>query len=448
MRRKNILLSLLIILACLTVFAFSMLNIFLCTMGRPILQEKLTVILKRKAEIGALSCFTFKGIVIKDLVIWNVTNEHPLYHFKELKIKPSIKALIFEKELRFRSELSPTKNFKAKIDAIGVYNFRASDLSLKFRLMNVPYMEDLGTLYGTVRLYKKLGLAKDELPTDLLDITVTSPKVLLAVKSSMVNNLGKTEIRGKIIAPFIRTARYHFTGISSNVALVGDKLYFYHLTAELYKGAFQMDSYIDLDNPIPPFSINANITDMDVREFSTRSSLVKKEVSGTCNANIKLKGAIGATNALYGKSWVEIKNANLWESTLFKGISAALFIPNLKKVVFTDAFGALQIKNSRFYTDNFKLVSKEMELAIKGSLGFDDTADATIKIRMKKELIQESAWLAKISSILLESAGWFIGNIKVTGTTKDPVFTVTPVGIGNILDKVKKTIDKAIDVLR
>ncbi len=417
-------------------------------MGRPLLQEKLTVILKRKVEIGSLSCFTFKGIVIKDLVIWNVTNEHPLYHFKELKIRPSIKALIFEKTLRFRSELSPTKNFKAKIDAIGVYNFRTSDLLIKYRLMDAPYIEDFGTLYGTVRLYKKQGLSKDELPTDLLDITITSPNVLLAAKSSIVNNQGKTEIRGKIIAPFIKTDKYQFTGINSDAALVGDKLYFYHLTAELYKGSFQMDCYIDLDNPIPPFSVNANINNMDVYEFSTKSSLVKKEVSGACNANIKLKGAIGATNALYGKSWVEIKNANLWESTLFKGIGTALFIPNLKEVVFTDAFGAFQIKNSRFYTDNFKLVSKEMELAIKGSLGFDDTVDATIKVRMKKELIQESAWLSKISSILLESAGWFIGNIKATGTTRDPVFTVTPVGIGNILDKVKKTIDKVLDGLR
>lgn len=412
------------------------------------MQEKLTVILKRNVEIGGLSCFTFKGIVIKDLMIWNVTNEHPLYHFKELKIRPSIRALIFEKKLRFKSELSPTKNFKAKIDAVGAYNFKTSDLLIKYRLRDVPYIEDFGTLYGTVRLYKKQGLAKNEPPTDLLDITVTSPGVLLVAKSSIVNNLGKTEIRGKIIAPFIKTDKYHFKDINSDVALVGDKLYFYHLAAKLYKGAFQMDCYIDLDNPIPPFSINANINNMDVYDFSTNSSIVKKEVSGMCNANIKLKGAIGATNALYGKSWVEIKNANLWESTLFKGIGTALFIPNLKEVIFTDAFGAFQIKNSRFYTDNFKLVSKEMELVVKGSLGFDDTADATIKIRLKKELIQESAWFAKVSSILLESAGWFIGNINVTGTTRDPVFTVTPVGIGNILDKVKKTIDKAIDGLR
>lgn len=447
MRRKNILLSLLIVLACLTVLMSSLLNIFLSTTGRPLLQEKLNTILKRKVEIGALSC-SFNGIVIKDLMVWNVTNEHPLYHFKELKIRPSIKALIFEKNLRFRSELSPTKNFKAKIDATGVYNFKTSDLLIKYRLRDVPYIEDFGTLYGTVRLYKKLTLSKDELPADLLDITITSPNVLLAAKSSIVNNLGRTEILGKITAPFIKTSKYHFTGVNSDLALVGDKLYFYHLTAELYKGSFQMDSYIDLDNPIPPFSVNANVTNMDVLEFSTKSSLVKKEVSGVCNANIKLKGAIGVTNALYGKSWVEIKNANLWESALFKGIGTALFIPNLKKVIFTDAFGALQIKNSRFYADNFKLVSKEMELVLKGSFGFDDTADATIKIRMKKELIQESAWLSKISSLLLESAGWFIGNIKVTGTTRDPVFTVTPIGIGNILNKVKKTIDKAIDSLR
>lgn len=448
MRKKNILLNLLIILSCLTIILASLLNIFLCTKGRPILQEKLAIILKRKAEIGSLSCFTLRGITIRDLVIWNVTNEHPLYHFKELKIRPSIKALIFEKQLKFRSELSPTKNFKARVDAIGSYNFKTSDLSIKFRLRDAPYIEDLGTLYGTLRLYKKHALKKDEAPTDLLDITITSPRVLLAAKSSIINNQGKTEIRGKIFAPFIKTNRYQFNNINSDVALIGDKLYFYHLSSDFYKGLLQMDSYIDLDSPIPPFAVNANINNMDVYEFSSTSILVKKDVSGTCNANIKLKGAIGVTNSLYGKSWIEIKNANLWEATIFKGVATALFIPELKEVAFTDAFGAFQIKNSRFYADNFKLVSKEMELVTKGSLGFDDTIDATIKIRLKKDLIQESTWLSKISSILLESAGWFIGNINVSGTTKDPVYTVMPIGVGNIFEKVKRTLNKVKDILQ
>ncbi len=48
----------------------------------------------------------------------------------------------------------------------------------------------------------------------------------------------------------------------------------------------------------------------------------------------------------------------------------------------------------------------------------------------------------------MESAGWFTGNINVTGTTKDPVYTVTPIGVGKILDKVKKTIDKVLDGLK
>lgn len=448
MRKKNAFLNFFIILACLTALLASLLNIFLCAMGKPILQEKLTLILKRKVEVGSLSCFTMQGITIRNLVIWNVANEHPLYHFKELKIRPSIQALIFEKKLKFRSELSPTKNFKAKIDAIGSYNFKTNDLFIKFRLRDVPYIEDLGTLYGTVRLYKKPDLKKDEAPTDLLDITFTSPKILLAANSSIINNQGKTEIRGKIAAPFIKTNKYQFNAVYSEVALVGDKLYFYHLSANFYKGDFRMDSYIDLDNPIPPFSINASVTNMDIYDFSTNSTLVKKGVSGTCNANIKLKGSIGATNSILGKSWIEIKNANLWETGLFKGVATALFIPQLKEVAFTDAFGAFQIKNNRFYTDKFKLVSNEMELITKGSLGFDDTIDATIKIRLKKELIQESAWFSKISSILLESAGWFIGNINISGTTKDPVYTVTPIGVGNILDKVKKAIDKVIDGLK
>lgn len=448
MQKKNILLNLLIILACLAVILASLLNIFLCAKGRPLLQKKLEVMLKRKIEIGALSCSAFQGITIKDLIIWNVTNEHPLYHFKELKIRPSIKALIFEKKLKFRSDLSPTKNFKAWIDAIGSYNFRMNELNLKFRLRNVPYVEGLGTLYGTLRLYRKPVVIKGEAPTDLLDITFTSPRILLAVKSSIINNYGKTEIRGKIFAPFIKTDKWHFKNISSEAALIGDKLYFYHLTSDFYKGILQMDSYINLDNPLPPFATNININNMDVSEFSSSSSIFDRVVNGFCNANIKLKGAIGVSNALYGKCWVEVKNANLWETRIFNGIAATLYIPRLKEVIFTDAYGAFQIKNSRFYTDNFKLVSNEMELITKGSLGFDDTVDATIKIRLKKDLIQESAWFSKISSILLESAGWFVGSVKITGTSKDPVFTVNPVGVGNIFDKVKRAIDKVKDILK
>jgi hypothetical protein len=444
MRRKNILLNFFIVIICLAVIGTSALNIFLYTMGKSILQEKLSKILKRKAEIGSISYFTLKGITIKDLVIWNVENEHPLYHFKELRIRPSINALIFQKKLKFKIELSPTKNFKAKIDAVGSYNFKVSELFLKFRLKDVPYMEDLGTLYGTLRLYKKPDLKKDENPTDMLEITFTSPKVLLVAKSSIVNNQGKTELRGRILAPFIKTSKYQFNNINADLALIGDKLYIYNLYADFYRGVFRMDSYMDLDNPIPPFSISANVKDMDVYEFSTTSSLVKRNVSGTCNGTMKLKGILGVTNSLYGKSWVEIKNANLWESGMFKGIAKVLFIPNLKEVVFTDAYGSFQIKNSQFYTDNFKLVSKEMELSIKGSLGFDDKVDAAVKIRFKKELIQESAWLSKISSILLESAGWFVGNVKITGYSKDPSFDVSPIGVGNILDKVKKTIDNIL----
>lgn len=448
MRRKNILPAFLIIIACFIIFSISVLNIFLHTMGRQILQEKLAVILKRKVEISSLSCFTFRGITIRDLVIWNVTSEHPLYHFKQLKIKPSIRALIFEKNLKFRCELSPTKNFKAQIDATGSYNFELSELSIKFRLRNAPYIEDFGTLYGTLKLYKKPYLEQGEAPTDLLDITITSPRVLLVAKASLINNEGKTEIRGKILAPFIRTDKYQFNNINSDLALIGDKLYIYNLYSDFYKGVFRMDSYMNLDNPIPPFSISANITDMDVYDFSSTSSLMQKNVSGICNANIKLKGAVGATNSIYGKSWIEIKNANLWESNFFKGVASVLFIPGLKEVVFTDAFGAFRIKNSRFYTDNFKLVSKEMELAIKGNAGFDNTIDADVKIRLKKELIQESAWFSKISSLLLESAGWFIGSVRITGTMEEPSYTINPIGMGNILDKVKKTIDKVIDILK
>lgn len=448
MRKNNILLNFFIITVSLIIIGISILNIFLSTMAMPILRERLSVILKRKTEIGSLSYFTLSGLTVRDLVIWNVTNEHPLYHFKELKIKPSITALLFEKKLKFRSELSPTKSFKAQIDALGTYNFKTSDLSIKFRLRHVPYMEELGTLYGTMRLHKKLDLKKDENPTDLLEITFTSQRVLLFATSDIINNHGKTEMRGKILAPFLKTDKFQFNNINSDLAIIGDKLYVYNLSSDFCKGVFHMDGYMDLDNPIPPFSINADVKDMDIYDFSTTSTLIEKDISGTCNANLKLKGAIGVTNSMYGKSYIEIKNANLWESSIFKGIARVLFIPRLEKVIFTDAYGVIQLKNSRFYTDNFKLVSNVAELSVRGGIGLDDTIDSVVKIRLKKELIQESTWFSKLSSILLESAGWFIGSVRITGDSKDPSVTINPIGVGNIFDKVKKAINKVKDILK
>jgi hypothetical protein len=123
-------------------------------------------------------------------------------------------------------------------------------------------------------------------------------------------------------------------------------------------------------------------------------------------------------------------------------------IPELKKVVFTNAVGNFRLKNSRIYTDNFKLISNKVELSTKGYLDFDKNIDATVRIKFKRELIETSSWFSKLSSLLLESAGWFMGNIKISGNLKEPVFTVNPVGVGNILEKVKKTIDKVKDILK
>jgi len=448
MQEKYSLRGISIILISFVILSVSIFNIFLYVTARPLLQEKLSLALKRKVEIGYISCFNLRGLTIKYLVIYNAANNYPLYYFKELTIKLSIPALIFEKKLKFSSEVFPTKKFKAHIYAAGSYNFKANELAIKFKLKDVPYTKGLGSIYGTLRLYKKEMPDKSGYPTDLLELTFTSEKMILIAMAEIINRNGQTELIGKIYAPFIRPDKIQFVNVLADIAIVNDKLYVYNLTSSLHKGLLTLDGYIDLDNPLNPFAISADIKNLDISDFSKNSSLFKKEINGAASVIIKLKGSFGHTESLFGKAWLEIKDANLWESTIFKGIANALMIPALKTVVFTNAYGAFQVKNSKIYTNNFKLVSSPIELSAKGNIGFNSLIDASIKIKFKKELIETSNWFSKLSSILLESAGWFLGNVKISGPINEPDFTVTPIGVGNIFEKVKKTIDKFKDILK
>ncbi|MFA4991065.1 MAG: AsmA-like C-terminal region-containing protein [Candidatus Omnitrophota bacterium] len=440
--------KILAILISAYVIFMSLLNIFLCAKCKPMFMEKLTTILKRRTEIGSVSCGIPNSIIIREAVIYNVTNQHPLYYFKEMKIRPSILALIFERKLKFYCEIFPTKKFKAHIYATGNYDFKKKGLFLKFRLKDVPYTKDLGPIHGSLKLYKKPGLNEDDYPTDKMEISFTSPNMQLTALADILNVNGKTEIRGRMYAPFIKTDKLRFTNIESDAALIHDKLYFYNLYSDLYRGALRLDGYVDLDNPVNPCAVSMNINDMDIHEFSSTSSLFDKDVTGMLFANVKLKGSFGHMDSMTGKAWIEIKNANVWEAAMFKGIAKILMIPDLKKVVFTYASGLFDLKNSVITTNKLKLTSKPVELAAAGKLNLDGIVDASVRIKFKKELIESSPILSKLSSLILESAGWFLGSIKIEGRIQDPSFSLAPVGVGNIFNKIKDTIDKVKDILK
>lgn len=426
----------------------SYLNIYLSVKASPFLQKKLSSMLKRKVELGGISCLSPKGIIIKHLVIYNVTNEHPLYYFKALRIRPSIISLIFGKKIKFTCEILPTKKFKAHIYATGKYEVDKDSLFLNFRLKDVPHTRDMGTIYGTLLLFKNPDMKKGEYPRRFLELTFASENILLATTSEIKDKKGGTDIIGKLYSPFIKIDTIQLHNIIADIALVNDKLYVYNFTSRAYKGRLSLDGYIDLNNPVNPTAVSIDIADLDINEFSRNSSLFKKEINGIANAKIKLKGSFGDINSMVGQSWLEIKDANLWESTLFKGVADVLMIPPLKRIIFTEAYGLFYLKNSKISTANFKLISNLLDLSVKGNVGLDDSVDAVIRVKFKKELIDSSAWLVKISSILLESAGQFFGNIKISGTLKEPKYSITAVSMENILEKVKKVIDTVKDILK
>ncbi len=199
-----------------------------------------------------------------------------------------------------------------------------------------------------------------------------------------------------------------------------------------YDGLLFLRGNFDLITDNIPYYLDVDISGLELNKLVQDTQLNKKDISGFLSLKALINGNANDINVIKGKGWFKILNGNLWEVSFLKGLADILFMPDLKTIVFKEAFSNFEIANRKISTDDTLLTSDELTLLIRGFLDFSGNIDLTVTTSFEKNFVNKTVG-EKIKSFVLDSLGRFMGEIHITGSLKEPKYTTNPIRLDKIL---------------
>jgi len=195
---------------------------------------------------------------------------------------------------------------------------------------------------------------------------------------------------------------------------------------------------MDLTQENPPYSVNLALEGLNLTKFVFDTPLKKNPISGKALGKFNIRGYGKNLETIKGEGLLLIKGGYLWELPLLKGLADLLFLPNLSSIVFDEVSADFTIANKTISTSNLTLHSPNISLLGEGGVSFDGALDFLITTSISEGFIKGTSEFARLAGILLSEAGQFVGNIKISGTIKNPEYKFIPLPINKILkDKLK-----------
>lgn len=189
-------------------------------------------------------------------------------------------------------------------------------------------------------------------------------------------------------------------------------------------------------------TVDLTLDNIDLAYISEQLKLNNKNLAGKLfmEANLENNGIAG-WDKMDGEGKVIIKEGNLWELSLLKGLGEFLSINEFDKITFKDGSSDLFFKEENIIFENMTLISALLTLKGNGEISVKDAVNFTIFPEFNPLLIAKSEGL---NALLSEFIGKNILAVEIEGTLKDPKYKKKPVtlnpvnGIKNILKGITK----------
>ncbi len=238
----------------------------------------------------------------------------------------------------------------------------------------------------------------------------------------------------KASSPQIGVTGLKINTVQLNAQLKNKKISINELNGNFYGGQLEFNATNDLKNPKQPrFEANLNLSNVDLNKLSKDTKLKDKKIKGTGALKCSMGGILNNTNSFKGSGWISLKNGHLWEMPLLKKLAGFIDIPELEKVVFTDASANYRIGGNRLTTEDLTLSSERVSMTCKGALGFKGGLDFLIETQFSEEFYKTMAEKGRVAPIFLETLAKYALRIQLTGTLEKPKFTIKPISIEYIL---------------
>jgi uncharacterized protein involved in outer membrane biogenesis len=238
----------------------------------------------------------------------------------------------------------------------------------------------------------------------------------------------------KASSPQISIANFKIEAVNLSGQLQQKNLFIDELSGSIYDGNLTLNTITELANiKQPKFQANLNISKVDLSKLIKDTKLKDKKIKGIGALKCSLRGVLNNPKSFVGSGWLSIRDGYLWETPLLNRLASFLDIPELKDVVFKEAFANFQIQNSRIVTQDFTLLSDQVAMIATGALGFDSGLDFLIQTQFSEDFYKTLVDKGSIAPIFLETIAKYALSVKLTGTLAEPKFKLKPIAFEEIL---------------
>ena len=256
-------------------------------------------------------------------------------------------------------------------------------------------------------------------------IEKVNPEGMLSLKGDLVGRLKNWknwQLNLKGNSTQISLFGYKLNDASINYAQKETLIKDFNIKSTAYDGSLTINANVGLSDNLP-YLINARLSNLNLAKLILDTPLKEKPISGIFSSQMQLNGNALEASTITGNGALEIKDGNLWELNLLKGLGKLLSITEYNKIVFNAAQGNFTVKNKAVHTENLKFISDKLNLACEGNMDFEKNLDFLIAAQFSDEIIEDSIDLRKVITSAIGEVSKIV-SIKLTGNIQKPKYSI------------------------
>ena len=268
--------------------------------------------------------------------------------------------------------------------------------------------------------------------------------------------LREVTVRGSLAVGEAKAMNLKLTDAKARLDVVGGQAQLHDIAAKLYGGTLAGNATAGLLDAGPPYALAANVRGVDFNGLATDFSKdLKGLIHGTLETTLDVKGrgvdTEGLRKNLTGNASLALRNGKLTSFGFLKQLAEALQAAGGRGIgkdetPFDSLTGTFVIAGGRAATQDLKLVSPDLGINGKGSIGLDLSIGMDVGVALSQavsaDLIAKTARLKSLAN----GRGELALELRVGGTLQKPAIGLDPNMLKRVAEDALKK--KGSDLLR
>ena len=250
------------------------------------------------------------------------------------------------------------------------------------------------------------------------------------------SGLRDVTVRGTLAVNDAKAMNLKLTGAHARLDLSGGEARLHEITAKLYGGTLSGDVTAGVADAGPPFAMNAKVQGVDFNGLCTDFSKdLAGVIHGTLDTSLDVKGrgldTPALRNQLQGGAVLALRNGKLTSFGFLKQLGQVLEAAGGRGIgkdetPFDSLTGTFDIRGGRAATQDLKLVSPDLGINGKGSIGLDQSIAMNVGVVLSGAVSADMVAKTDRLKVLMNPKGQLALDMTIGGTIQKPSIGLDP----------------------